>query len=50
MKRFSLKVSQNQYDLIKKNGTQQAAVDVAVSILLSKKNVPVTDLKSKLDK
>lgn len=50
VKRFSLKVSQSQYDLIKKNGTQQAAVDVAVSTLLSKTTFPESVSKTKLDK
>ena len=50
VKRFSLKVSQNLFDLIKKNGTQQAAVDVAVDTLLSETKVLETDYKSKLEK
>ncbi|MCM8526305.1 MAG: Fic family protein [Lentisphaeraceae bacterium] len=50
MKRFSLKVSQNLFDLIKKNGTQQAAVDVAVDTLLSETKILETNSKSKLEK
>lgn len=50
VKRFSLKVSQNLFDLIKKNGTQQAAVDVAVDTLLSETKILETNSKSKLEK
>ena len=50
MKRFSLKVSQDLYDLIKKNGTQQSAVETAVDLLLCQKVTESGSDKKKLER
>ena len=49
MKRFSLKVSQDLFDLIKKNGTQQLAVDNAVDFLFGRNDVPNYESNAKLE-
>ena len=50
MKRFSLKVSQDLFGLIKKNGTQQSAVDSAVAFILSQKRIVENSSGAKLEK
>ncbi|MCM8536300.1 MAG: Fic family protein [Lentisphaeraceae bacterium] len=50
MKRFSLKITQELFEAIKKNGKQQAAVNTAVNVLIKSHKVFELTKTGKLDK